>query len=90
MTILSSRGLKIAGEKLWEAEHAPSKMHELHVWKPDLEPEDPQQRDRIIQVHQNLNLARIAELANASAKSLSHLVTLGWLIVVLLILNLFV
>ena len=87
MTILSSKGASIDGQKLWDAEHAPTNMHELHVWAPDLDADDPDQRDRIIQVHQNLNLARLAELSNAQLKAQNHLILIGWIIVTLLLLG---
>ena len=41
MTILSSTGASIDGQKLWDADHAPSNMHELNVWGVDLDADDP-------------------------------------------------
>ena len=91
MTLLHTKGLKIDGQELWDGEHAPSKMHELHVWMPVDIPEnvalnEEYDRDRIIQIHQNLNLSRTAELTNASAKYLKQLVLIGWVMVALLFL----
>ena len=91
MTILHSKGLKIDGQELWDEGHAPSNMHESHVWMPtnkiDERPrEEDYDRDRVIQVHQNLNLSRTAELTNASAKYLKQLVIIGWVMVALLLL----
>lgn len=77
---------------LWDKDHSPNYMHETYVWKPisDIEEKetstDEYDRDRVIQVHQNLNLARIAELSNSIAKSLRALVILGWLSLAVLIL----
>ena len=48
--------------------------------------EEDYDRDRVIQVHQNLNLSRTAELTNASAKYLKQLVIIGWVMVALLLL----
>ena len=87
MTILFSTGASIDGQKLWDADHAPSNMHELNVWGVDLDADDPDQRDRIIQVYQNLNLARLAELSNAQLKAQKRLIMIGWIVVVLLLIS---
>lgn len=91
MTILNSKGIKIDGQELWDGEYAPTKMHETHVWLPvsnleDVPKDEIYDRNRVIQVHQNLNLARTAELTNASAKYLKQLVKIGWILVALLFL----